>query len=142
MVHIYIQWCKCMPLMFFILKKNYSTVWIVYDVFLNHQLTVQYRSIRITREFSSLDCRCQYSTKNNYQVPVWWHFVLINLNSIDADDLLKEGEDLNNSEPFPNNDLYFTEDEFIESINNTNDATRRRDSYDFTWGKIKDHFSS
>ena len=22
---------------------------------------------------------CQYSTKNNYQVPVWWHFVLIDL---------------------------------------------------------------
>ena len=45
---------------------------------------------------------------------------------------------MNNSESFPNNDFYFTEDDFIESINNINDATRHRGNYYFTWNKIKD----
>ena len=48
----------------------------------------------------------------------------INPNSIGGDNLLEVEEDnLNNSELFPDNDICFTEDDFIESINNNNDAT-------------------
>ena len=45
---------------------------------------------------------------------------------------------LNNSESFPNNDFCFTEDDFIEFVNNINDATRHRGNYHFTWNRIKD----
>ena len=45
---------------------------------------------------------------------------------------------MKNSDSFPNNNFCFTEDDFIESINNINDATRHRDNYNFTWNKIKD----
>ena len=45
---------------------------------------------------------------------------------------------MKNSDSFPNNDFCFTEDDFIESINNINDATRHRDNYNFTWNKIRD----
>ena len=45
---------------------------------------------------------------------------------------------IENSDSFPNNDFCFTEDDFIESINNINDATRHRDNYNFTWNKIRD----
>ena len=63
----------------------------------------------------------------------------INPNSIGGDNLLEVEEDnLNNSELFPDNDICFTEDDFIESINNINDVTRHRGNYNFTWNKIKD----
>ena len=62
----------------------------------------------------------------------------INQNSIDADDLQEEEEDLNNNESFPNNDLYFTVNYFIESINNINNAIRHCDNYHFIWSRIKD----
>ena len=62
----------------------------------------------------------------------------INPNSLDEDDVLEvEENDLNNSESLPNNDFCFTKDDFIESINNINDATRYRGNYHFTWNKIK-----
>ena len=63
----------------------------------------------------------------------------INQNSLDKDDLLEVEETyLNNSESFPNNDFCFTEDDFIEFVNNINDATRHRGNYHFTWNRIKD----
>ena len=63
----------------------------------------------------------------------------INPNSFEWDNLLEvEENDLNNSESFPNNNFCFTEDGFIESINNINDETRHRGNYHFTWNKIKD----
>ena len=61
----------------------------------------------------------------------------INQNSLDKDDLLEvEVTYLNNSKSFPNNDFCFTEDDFIEFVNNINDATRHRGNYHFTWNKI------
>ena len=62
----------------------------------------------------------------------------INPNSIDGDDLL-EGieEDVNNSDSFPNNDFFFTEEDFIESLHNINDTARHRGNYNCTWNKLK-----
>ena len=33
----------------------------------------------------------------------------------------------------PNNDFCFTEDDFIDSVNNMNDATRHRSNYNSIW---------
>ena len=36
----------------------------------------------------------------------------------------------------PNNDFCFTEDDFIDSVNNMNDATRHRSNYNSIWDYI------
>ena len=37
----------------------------------------------------------------------------------------------------PDNDFCFTEDDFIDSVNNINDATRHRSNYNSIWDQIK-----
>ena len=63
----------------------------------------------------------------------------MNPNSIDGDDLLEVEKNTWIIAIHPsNNDFFFTEGDFIESINDVNDATRHCDKYLFTWNKIKD----
>ena len=45
-------------------------------------------------------------------------------------------DDCQDDNSHPNNDFCFTEDDFIDSVNNMNDATRHRSNYNSIWDHI------
>ena len=52
-----------------------------------------------------------------------------------VEDDCQEEDSIQNSHP--HNDFCFTVDDFIESLNNMNDATKHRINYKNTWDQIK-----
>ena len=51
------------------------------------------------------------------------------------EDDCQDKDSIDNSHP--DNDFCFTEDDFIDSVNNINDATRHRSNYNSIWDQIK-----
>ena len=51
------------------------------------------------------------------------------------EDDCQDKDSIDNSHP--NDDVYFTGDDFIDSVNNMNDATRYRSNYKSIWDQIK-----